>query len=221
MDTRQWERIAATTGVAFVVVLIVGAVLSGSRPAPNESASKIADYFRDNDNGIKIASYLQGLGAVLFVWFLGTLWSTLRRAEGAPNRLATTAVGGGLLGVTLAMVGQAMLAVTAIQIDTIDEGATVFYLLASIVFSFSVFGQAALQGATAAISLRARGLFPTWYGWGSLVLAVVSLGAGAGVSTGRSEAAVAGLIGFVTLLLWVLVTSVLLFRKADTAAAAA
>ena len=80
MEERILPRLGAASGALFVVLLF-GLTSSGS------------------DSQIVVALELTAL--LLFIPFVAYLWSVLREAEGAGGWLSTTALGAGLVGVTM------------------------------------------------------------------------------------------------------------------------
>jgi hypothetical protein len=80
MYERILPRLGAATGALFVILLF----------GPSSSGSDAT-----------IILVLELLGLLLFIPFLGYLWSVLREAEGPGGWLATTAFGAGLVDVTL------------------------------------------------------------------------------------------------------------------------
>jgi hypothetical protein len=55
VNDTKWEQYGALAGVVFVVLVLLGAFIPGSPPAPDDSAREIHEFFVDNDDGLKIA----------------------------------------------------------------------------------------------------------------------------------------------------------------------
>jgi hypothetical protein len=70
----------------FVVLVVVAAFIGGSAPKPIDSAVKIAKCFKNNQDRLRVGSYLGGLSLIPFLWFLATLFGRLCRAEGGAGR---------------------------------------------------------------------------------------------------------------------------------------
>src|SRR6266699_3078806 len=140
MDDARWERLANWLGILFVVLLAVSTAITGSPPKLTDSASKIAKYFRDNDDGLRWASYIGGLGVVAAFLWLGSVWRLMRRAEAVP-RLAVAAAGGLVEG-----------AVALRGVHTVgNEGARFYWTLGTMFFSATGFGIAVFVGAFAVL----------------------------------------------------------------------
>src|SRR5215204_2144609 len=173
-DDVKWERYGAAAGLLFVVLVVVGALISGSPPSPDDSVRKVAEYYEDHTAALKTGAFLTGLGSLAFLWFLGSLWSTLRRSEDT-RRLATIATGGGIVGLITAVTALALNATVAIAIDSSRATASVnpkfIYLLSGTIGGMGNFGIAALVAATGIAALR-TGVFPAPLGWASLVIAL-------------------------------------------------
>ncbi len=88
----NWDRIAAASGIAFVVLAIAAALVGGPPPNATDSATKVADYYRDYRSGLLIGSYLSGLAIVVFIWFAAALARRIWAA--GEQRLAALAFGG-------------------------------------------------------------------------------------------------------------------------------
>ena len=86
-----------------------------------------------------------------FLWFLGSLWSTLRRSDDT-RRLATIATGGGIVGLILAVAAFAVNAAVAIAVDPGQESVQLvnpkfIYLLSAVIGGMGNFGVAVLVAA--------------------------------------------------------------------------
>jgi preprotein translocase subunit YajC len=227
MDDLKWERYGAAAGLLFVILVVVGSLISGAPPSPDDSVREIADYYEDHTGAIKAGAFLTGLAAVAFLWFLGSLWSTLRRSE-ETRRLATIATGGGLVGLITVITSIALNATVAIAIGSTGATQSVnpkfIYLLAGTIGGMGNFGVAVLVAATGIAALR-TGVFPAPLGWASVVLAVGWIVGGFIVASDAAAIFTVGFIVFLVWLIWVLVISFFMFRpqepEAQTAPSAA
>lgn len=214
MNDTKWEQYGAVAGLVFVVLVVIGAFLPGSPPSPDDSVRKIAEYYTGHTGAIKTGAFLTGLAAVAFLWFLGSLWSTLRRSEDT-RRLATIATGGGIVALVLVVASIGLNTTVAIAIDS--RGATqgvnpkFIYLLSGVIGGMGNFGVAVLVAATAVAILRTR-VFPAWLGWPSAVIALGWIVAGFIVATTNEAIFTVGFIVFLVWLLWILVISFFLYR---------
>jgi hypothetical protein len=219
----KWERYGAGAGLVFVILVVVGALIAGQPPRPDDSVREIAEYYDDHTGAIKVSAFLAGLAAFVFLWFLGSLWSTLRRSEDT-RRLATIAVGGGIVGLIFTITGFAVNATVAIAVDSTGAVAGVnpkfIYLLSGVIGGMGNFGAAVLVAATAVAVLR-TGVFPAGFGWPGLVLALGWLVAGLIVATDATWVFTVGFIVFLLWLVWVLAISYFLFRPQQQEASAA
>jgi hypothetical protein len=221
MNDTKWEQYGALAGLVFVVLVVVGAFIAGAPPSPDDSVRKIGDYYTDHTGAIKTGAFLTGLAIVAFLWFLGSLWSALRRSEDT-RRLATIATGGAIVAVVLAVTAFALNSTVAIALNSRDAVQGVnpkfVYLLAGVIGGMGNFGVAVLVGATGVAILRTR-VFPAWLGWPSVVLAVGWIVAGFVVATDNEVIFTIGFIVFLVWLIWILLISFFLYRPQTKAAA--
>jgi hypothetical protein len=205
-----WERWAPLAGIAAVVLLAVGVLIGAfGGPEPNEgTGQEWLTYFRDDGGKIYISTLIFLLGVVLFIWFLGRLRVALLAAEGETGHWTTVAFGSGMATAVMLLAIVTPGVAGAFSSDALEPAAA--QALGLVAFAFFVGAQvlaAVLLAATALVALRTA-VLPTWLGWASLVVAVLLLTP----------------IGFIGLLigfpLWVLIVSVLLWRRGDPAVAA-
>lgn len=212
-DDSTWERYGLAAGILFVVLVVIAALIGGAPPKPTDSAAKVASYFRDNQDALKVGSYLNGLAAVAFLLFLGSLWTRLRRVEGPVGRLSVVALSGGIAALGLAVIADAINSYIALYAGELGaSGAQAFYVLAVIVLSFAAFALAVFVAATSVMILR-RQFVERWLGWIGLAIAGLWLIAGIGVADNDTPIHTVGFVAFLLWAGWLLVLAVLLLTR--------
>src|SRR4051794_26262216 len=104
MSERQWERLGAAAGVAFVVAVLVSVFMVPTPPHLNDTAQQIRAYYLDHTNAL-LASGLVGMAAaVFFVWFIGHLRHVMNRAEAGAEAFSPVVFGSGIALATTAVV---------------------------------------------------------------------------------------------------------------------
>jgi hypothetical protein len=198
------ERLAPLSGIAFVVLVAVGFGVMGG-PDFLADSDEIAEFYVDEMGPIVIGAILMSLGALALLWFGGSLRVVLRVAEGGEGRLSALAFSGAVGGATLLLASAASQAAGALRGDEdgkIDPGAaTVLFDWGILLFGFAApYAFAALLVATTLVSLR-TGVLPAWLAWVGALIAL-------GLLIPPISYAVNALFG-----LWVIITSVILFRR--------
>ena len=199
-----WERFAPATGLVFLVLGGIGNVALFPSGAPDfvDEPAKIAAFYEKEQSAILTTDLLNLISAPFLLWFIGSLRSVLRRAEGAEGRVSGIAFAGGTAGVALLMAAAAVDSVAALRVEEQGEIDTV---LATALWDISniLFGAAAMMGlavllvATAVVALRHDAL-PKWLGALSLLIGI-----------GLAVPPIAFFV-FFAFLVWVLVTSIVL-----------
>ena len=199
-------RLAAASGVLFVVAILVGNVMYSSGSAEvNDAASALADLQRDPTLVNRVGFALEILGFAAFLVFLGHLYRVLRRAEGTESSAACVALGGGLGFLAIKVGSAAPVMVGHYRSDelTPDLARTLVDLNdAAFVVSGFMFG---LFCAAAACSTIAHDVLPRWLGWAGLVIGLLTVAAG---TSGIVEMEAFNPLPFVAGLAWTLVVSV-------------
>jgi hypothetical protein len=205
---RRLERFAPLTGILAVVLWVIAAILIyDGAPRDKAPGTEIAAWFDTKTNRLLVAMLLFGLGTSAFVWFLSSLATRLRAAEGSP-RLPSIVLVAGAAAATVYTLVPGVFAAGALAYDNLDRTLTpstaeTLWVLPDGFFYASEMIAVAFMGAAAISMLRTRA-FPRWYGLVTGLIAVVLIIAP---------------IGWAALLfgipIWTLVTSVWLFAARE------
>jgi hypothetical protein len=179
MNLARWERYAPLTGVLAVILWVVGViVLSGPGHVGNNSNDSPADILSDyvnHDHAIAVGVWLIALGALAFLWFVGSLRSALYVAEGGSGRLASIAAFGGVTtGLCVLLAHMPSFAAATTNKRLTPDSAKALILMDDVFFYGAEFAVAVLFLATAVSIWRWR-VLPGWLAWVSLVFAVLAI----------------------------------------------
>ena len=212
MSDRIWTRIAAAGGIFYVVLTLLGNDVLGSGGGPDMTAtrSQIGAYVRTHPPTALswAALYIELLGILAFVFFLGTLWTVLRRAEGERSPFSAIAFGAGLVsvGVKIASFPAAIAAFYRAQEGIGSQLAAALLDMNGVSFVLTWAIDAVLLAATAVVVLR-TGALPRWIGLSAAVLSPALL-------VGVAFATSFGFFPYVLTTLWIVATSIVLIRRA-------
>ena len=165
------DRLAATSGIAFVVLFVVSFFTATKPPDSTDSNSEWVTYFLHHHRATLVSAVLIGAAVMFFIWFAGSVGAALRNA-GEP-RLAAVAFGGGVVTAAVGIVIGGLQGALAYRI-AIDSPANVKAFV-DLSYSMGVlisFPIAVLIGATAIASWRSSA-FPRWWAQVSGLAAVV------------------------------------------------
>lgn len=219
MNNDKWAKYGALTGLAAVVLYVVGTLVLPKPPDFDAPAAEVSAYFADEQSGIQVATAFYAAAGGLFLWFIGTLASALRQAEGGP-RLSSIAFGAGVASVAIFAVDLTMFAVASLRADQGVLGAEIQQALfdaGNLGFASGAFVFAALYAASGLVILRKGGPLPEWMGWLAMLTSIlIALRVGALFSTDGAFAA-DGLFGYwvgiVSFLVWTAIASVMLYQE--------
>jgi hypothetical protein len=167
--------IGPLTGIVFVVLAIVAALIGGETPATDDPPQEIVDFYLDNDDAQAWASALLALGCVALVFFLGSLRRALRAAAGDEGGLSTVVLVGGLvIAVGLSIFAGIGFTLGDAADDLPEEAVLALNALNSNMFFTVAVGTAAFNLALALAVLRHGGL-PRPLGWVALVVGIAGL----------------------------------------------
>jgi hypothetical protein len=196
--------LAPLSGIAFIVVAIVGFAIGGEPPSAGSSTpEEIVSHYVDNDTEVFTGGALTGLAAALLVFFGATLSGAFR--HGSASKILPSVV---LAGATMMAIGLAIDGMISIALaDKADEieptSVETLQALWDNDFLPIAVGNLLLLGGSGLAILRS-GALPRWLGWAALVLAVVAL----------TPVFWIGLIGAA---IWIAIISVMLTRQARAA----
>lgn len=150
MERRILPRLGAVCGILYVVLILVG-----------------NSVYESGNETVGLPMELAGM--ILFVPFLGYLWSVLHGAEGEGGWLSATAFGAGLMGITIKFASIA----PVLAVNNVEEGTPLYRsmeLMNGASFNLSMFPLAVLTAAVAILTLKTR-VLPAWIGWMGAVTA--------------------------------------------------
>lgn len=176
-----WTPIA---GVLAAVTFVVGLILVSNSPDNNDTDAQVIAWYADHGHrlGILIGVYFLAFCGLFFLWFASGLRQHLRAAEGPGGRLASVALGGAVLFVSMLWVGAAALAAIpgaeslgdSTPLRVADIARFVPSLGFGAILIFGAFGAIAMIDATSIVAMR-TGILPKWFAWLGFVAAVVLL----------------------------------------------
>lgn len=198
-------RLAAASGVAFVMLMIAGFLVLDI-PGHDDSDALVNAFYADTGNRARVivAAYLLAGAGLAFLCFLAHLRSLLRIAEGEPGTLSALTFAGGVVFVaTLFAAGAAQGPTYALSIDLYDEPPSQLSraLIPHMGYGMLVYGLLAAAFAITSTSLAIvrTAAFPRWLAWVGFAAAGLLL---FGVF----------FLPMIALPLWVLAVSFALFR---------
>jgi hypothetical protein len=193
-------RLAPLTGVAFIVLVILGFVIGGEPPDLEDGTRELVEHYTDNKDSIMVGSAIVGLGAAMLVFFGGYLREVLT-AGGDTGFLPTVAFAGTVI---IAIGGAIDSTISFALAETADDisGQSVTTLSALWENDFMPFAVGNFIFLMAmGLSVIRTGTFPKWLGWIMVLVALTSI-------------TPIGFVGFLGMAILVLVLSVLLAVRA-------
>jgi hypothetical protein len=213
MSDRIWTRIAAAGGILYVGLTVLGNDVLGSggeAPGMTASVARIGAYVSTHPpTPLSWATlYIELLGILAFVFFLGSLWSVLRRAEDEHGPFSAIAFGAGLVlvGVKVTSFPALIVAFYRGQEGMDPQLAAALLDMNEVSFVLTWAVGAVLLAATAVVVLRS-GSLPRWLGWSAAVLSPALL-------VGVAFATSFGFVPYVLTMVWIVATSIVLIRRA-------
>jgi hypothetical protein len=202
---RNAVRLVPLAGVVFVVLAVVSLFVAGEPPDADDSVREVIEYYDDHEASIIVGSVLEGLGAVALLFFAASLRRAIRREErGSGGVLSVVALAGGVVAAAGIGTDAAIrFALADVATDIEPAAAQSLNALWSDFFFPMAVGIGALVLATGLAGLRTR-VIPTWLAWVSFLIFVAMF-------------TPAGPVAFLVSAVWVVIVSILLWRREVTA----
>jgi hypothetical protein len=209
------QRWAALGGAAYVVLFVVGVVLTYSGAVDSSAPpAKVIAYYSDSGHRdrINFGWLIAGLGVFFFLWFLSALRQGVRRLEVDDGFLTGLTTIGGVVYASLTLTALAVeTGIRTMSDDTYHHTVYPGLIHAAddvswVLHASGGAGAAAMVIAASLAAMRA-GAVPTWSGWLGIVVGILAL----------------ALIAFFPWFLfgiWILVVSIGMFVRAGRAPAA-
>lgn len=214
----DWERLGRASGAIFVVIAAVAFIVMGEQPAISDAPEEIVAYF-DGDRGrILTGTVLFGIALAMSGFFVGTIANMLREAGQGRVAATTIVLGGAFLAIQCLVT--AVSGALALNIAAAGD-AGLAHALYSLGWASDVLSAFPLAGVLVVISIglsRVRAI-PDWLLFAGLGAALVT--ALRGTNWARdgfwSPTGAWAIITIIVVMLWLLVTSVVLYRAAGAA----
>lgn len=212
-----FSRIAALSGLAFVVLAVANGILLGNPPFPQADLVDVREYVENGEARHKAALLVLHVAFGFAVIFFAGIVKHLRASDTENGEAwGIAALGGGILGGAAAVVGNTLFALLVYRAGSGLDDSVLGMLKDGELIAFSAMGVpiAAVAVSVAVPTLR-HGVLPVWYGVLSLIAATTSvLGTIAmvlitAVGGWLSSIATAGLG------VWVLATSLVLLQRSS------
>ncbi|MGH8898628.1 MAG: hypothetical protein ACRDZ4_16815 [Egibacteraceae bacterium] len=217
MTDKSSRRFAAASGFLFLALFVAHRIVQGPGPLQGRGASldpssaAIAAYFTEHRTAVLVAAYLNELGILFLILFVGGLAGAVRRS--GDQVMADVVLGGGLLFAAMGLVTSAAQTALAWVAGEGDPNAVrgLFDLQAAVPVTIAI---AAFVGATALAVLRTR-ILSRWLGVVGLAATLVFLAGAAGQSGIATSGffapkGSAALVGAALFVAWVLAVCVAL-----------
>jgi hypothetical protein len=172
---RNREWLVPLTGVAFILVGIVGFLISGEPKSADKPVNEVVDYYLDNKDSVQIGAFLGVVASLLLIFFGAYLRKVLRAAAGEGETLSLISfIGLVLIGVGFAIDGTISFALAEAADDIDPIAVQSLQALWDNDFLPIALGVLCFLWATG-ISVIRSGVLPKWLGWLMIVFGIAAL----------------------------------------------
>jgi hypothetical protein len=229
MNERRWERLGASMGIAFFVLIVASALVAPAPPRIDDSLASITDYYADNYARLLVGAVLGTLGALAFLWFIGHLRHVLQRAEGGAEAFSPIVFGSGVAVAVVGMISGLPMATLAYAAQSpeartdplaaraLGAGVTRALFDANYLAAGMVLMTGALFLVAAGIAISLGELARPWLGWLAMLAGLLALIGGVAQFFTTSATATMTLvfIGYIALALWPAVAGIVMLYRPE------
>jgi hypothetical protein len=224
LEDRRHAQLGAATGILWALLVVLGAlVVIPAPPEVKDAPEAWAQYFVDHRGAIQFGNALIAVGVFFYIWFLGSLRSYLRAAEGGAGRLSNIAFGAGIASTGFVFIALAAAFTAALRPDEISpELVRTLNDVGVVAGGATVGAYAALFFATALVAHRFGALTPR-IAWVSAIcglLQFVALGMAVNDSGAFSIDEAGGVVPLIAFIVAILAISIRMIRDAAGPASA-
>ena len=210
---RMTERMAAYSGLVFAILLLCSGFLPGTPAKWYASAADIQSYLQGRHKEILAGMVLSGIAYIFLLWFVATFAGMFRDA--GQGRAATVIYGAGVATVAIAAIADGVLLGLAKVTYTADSSTVAaMYGVGAWLYARIFWTAAALAIATWVAARRSK-VVPTWYTLLSLLAACVWIVSGLSTNDKGFFSITGGIgaVGFVSIAVWVGLSSVMMLQQ--------
>jgi hypothetical protein len=165
---RAW--LVPLTGIAFIVLLILGFIITGDTPEAKDSLQDIVDFYKDDKDSIEAGAFVTAFAAILLVFFANYLRNLFRESVTSATILvgaAIVAVSAGIDATILVATAEAADDIEPTSVQTLQalwDNDWVPFAIGLVVFDVSI-----------GLSILRTAVLPRWLGWVVLVIALIGV----------------------------------------------
>jgi len=176
MNDRTFERLGASSGLAFVVLALLSGFIYPQQPRVDAAPATTLAWVQKHHAALQAGMIFDFFAAAMLLWFVGYLHRALTRAEGEAAALAPVVFGSGIgvaITTALAALPTTLLAFMNAQPGGIGDPSLIRMLgdLNTIFFSVTSVMTAVFLSALGWAMVRGR-FIAVWFGWTCLIVAV-------------------------------------------------
>jgi hypothetical protein len=197
----RWNRFASlAAGVLFVVLLLIGFLITSNTPDVTDTAQKVQSYYVAHRGRTGAGAYLIGLSIFFGLFWFGSFRGFLRRSPAAERLAAVFLAGGVLFAVSGALVAGTLFALTDSPRHLDPSAAQALNVLQNDLEAAAFQAGMAVMWVAAGLAIERSRLLPRWLGWTAIVIGIVAL-------------TPVGWLTVFALMVWTLVVSVLVYMR--------